>query len=216
MNPQSLHASRAAQLFAGCRALLGEEPAAGVCDSLLQYLDLLAHWNQAFSLSGVRDPNEMVARHVLDSLAVAPWLDTESLLDAGTGAGLPGVPLAILCPRLEVTLLDSAGKKIRFLRHVRRELGLANIHPLQSRLESYSPAEYTPCIISRAFSGLGRYAAAARHLLGPDSRLMAMKGRCPAEEIARLPGWIRVDRVEKLCVPGLHEQRHLVMMSLTA
>jgi len=216
LNGRSQHTSRAAAVLAGCRILLGQEPAAGVCENLLRYLDLLAQWNKAYNLSAVRDPNEMVARHLLDSLSVLPWLDSPSLLDAGTGAGLPGVPLAIVRPELEVTLLDSAGKKIRFLRHVRRELGLTNMIPLQSRLESHTPLEPVPCVISRAFSSLGQYAAAARHLLGPDSRLLAMKGRYPDEEIACLPGWVHVDRVEKLCVPGLHEQRHLVMMSLSA
>jgi 16S rRNA (guanine527-N7)-methyltransferase len=207
---------RSAELAAGCNEMLGERPAAEVRERLLVYLDLLAHWNQAYNLSAVRDPDQMVCRHLLDSLSVLPWLESGPLLDAGTGAGLPGVPLAIMRPGLEVTLLDSAGKKIRFLRHVKRELGLGNIHPLQQHLESARPDTEVTCIISRAFSDLSKYAAAARHLLKPDSKLLAMKGRCPNEEIARLPGWIRVDRVEKLSVPGLHEQRHLVMMSLTA
>ena len=208
--------TRAEELVAGCRIQLGEEPAAQTRDLFLQYLDLLSHWNKAFNLSAVRDPNEMVSRHLLDSLSVLPWLAGKSLLDAGTGAGLPGVPLAIMRPGVEVTLLDSAGKKIRFLRHVKRELQLANIHPLQQRLESFSPEIKAACVISRAFSNLGRYAAAARHLLGPGTKLLAMKGHYPEAEIASLPGWIRVDRVEKLLVPGLHEQRHLVMMSLNA
>lgn len=216
MNTPANHSDRVSALLAGCHTLLGEEPGAEACDRLLAYLDLLTHWNQAYNLTAVRHPHEMVARHVLDSLSVLPWLHTESLLDAGTGAGLPGVPLAIMRPGLEVTLLDSAGKKIRFLRQVRRELGLANIHPLQQRLERYAPRVKMACVISRALSSLAQYAAAARHLLGPESKLLAMKGRYPAEEIAALPGWIRVDRVEKLSVPGLHEQRHLVMMSVTA
>ena len=214
MNARTL-AAREAELVTGCRMLLGEEPAAKARDLLLQYLDLLTRWNKAYNLSAVRDPDEMVSRHLLDSLSVLPWLSGKSLLDAGTGAGLPGVPLAIMRPGLEVTLLDSAGKKIRFLRHVRRELQLANIHPLQQRLQSFVPETRVECVISRAFSDLARYAAAARHLLEPGSKLLAMKGRYPEAEMARLPGWIRVDRVEKLSVPGLHEQRHLVMMSLT-
>jgi 16S rRNA (guanine527-N7)-methyltransferase len=204
------------ELATGCNEMLGEQPAAEVRERLLDYLDLLAHWNQAYNLSAVRDPDQMVGRHLLDSLSVLPWLDSGPLLDAGTGAGLPGVPLAIMRPGLEVTLLDSAGKKIRFLRHVKRELGLDNIHPLQHRLESVRLDTEVSCIISRAFSDLSKYVTAARHLLKPHSKLLAMKGRYPDEEIARLPDWIRVDRVEKLCVPGLHEQRHLVMMSLTA
>jgi len=196
--------------------MLGEEPTPEQRRRLLRYLDLLMRWNQAYNLSAVRDPDEMVRRHLLDSLSVLPWLDEEPLLDAGSGAGLPGVPLAIMRPGVEVTLLDSAGKKIRFLGHVKRELGLSNILLLQQRLESAVPETEVACIISRAYSDLPKFATDARHLLGPDTRLLAMKGRFPAVEIARLPGWIQVDRVEKLSVPGLHEQRHLVMMSLTA
>jgi len=196
--------------------MLGVEPAAEVQKRLLEYLDLLARWNQSYNLTAVRDPQQMISRHLLDSLSVLPWLESTSLLDAGTGAGLPGVPLAIMQPELEVTLLDSAGKKIRFLRHVKRALGLTNVHILQQRLETAELNGAVSCIISRAFAGLPRYATAARHLLKADTRLLAMKGRYPDEEIAGLPAWIHVDRVEKLSVPGLHEQRHLVIMSLTA
>jgi len=217
---------RAEELLAGCRVMLGEELAMVRCTQLLAYLDLLLHWNRSYNLTAVRDPAQMVSRHLLDSLSVLPWLEAEMpahLLDAGTGAGLPGVPLAIMRPAMQVALLDSAGKKIRFLRHVKRELGLDNIFPVQARLEKFSPAEFssTPpdfpsVIISRAFSELAQFAAAARHLLGPDTKLLAMKGRSPDTEITRLPAWIRVDRVEKLSPPGLHEERHLVIMSLTA
>jgi len=231
---------RAEELLAGYRVMLGEELAAESCKLLLAYLDLLVHWNRSYNLTAVRDPAGMVSRHLLDSLSVLPWLETATpahLLDAGTGAGLPGVPLAIMRPGMHVTLLDSAGKKIRFLRHVKRELGLDNIVPVQERLEVYSPPHLPSvlpefpsvppgfpsappglpsAIISRALSELAQFAAAARHLLGPDTKLLAMKGRRPDAEMARLPAWIRVDRVEKLSPPGLHEERHLVIMSLTA
>ncbi|MSQ99353.1 MAG: 16S rRNA (guanine(527)-N(7))-methyltransferase RsmG [Xanthomonadales bacterium] len=224
---------RAEELLAGYRVMLGEELVAERCELLLAYLDLLVHWNRSYNLTAVRDPAQMVSRHLLDSLAVLPWLEAQTpahLLDAGTGAGLPGVPLAIMRPGMHVTLLDSAGKKIRFLRHVKRELGLDNISPVQDRLEEFLPPElssgppdfpsappdFPSAIISRAFSELAQFAAAARHLLGPDTKLLAMKGRRPDAEMARLPAWIRVDRVEKLSPPGLHEERHLVIMSLTA
>ena len=204
-----------AQLRAGCETLLGEAPPQTVCARMIEYLNLLARWNRTYNLSAVRDTKDMISRHVLDSLSVLPWLNADSLLDAGTGAGLPGVPLAILRPALDVTLLDSAGKKVRFLRHVKRELQLANVRPVQERLETFRPQGKVACIVSRAFSHLEEFAAAARHLMGPESRLLAMKGRHPAKEIAGLPDWIRVDRVEQLFVPGLHEERHLVMMSLS-
>lgn len=196
--------------------MLGDEPTAETCDRLLAYLDLLSHWNRAYNLTAVRDPAEMVSRHLLDSLSVLPWIKTPTLLDAGTGAGLPGVPLAILRPDMQVTLLDSAGKKVRFLRQVKRELGLDNIFPVQERLETFAPQNACAAIISRAFSDLSQFATAARHLLVPGSKLLAMKGRYPEAEIAGLPTWIRLDAVEKLSPPGLHEQRHLVMMSLPA
>ena len=207
----------AEELLAGYRALLGEELAADRCELLLAYLDLLLHWNRTYNLTAVRDPAQMVSRHLLDSLSVLPWLAAETpihLLDAGTGAGLPGIPLAITRPGMHVTLLDSAGKKIRFLRHVKRELGLDNVSPVQQRLELFSPPELPSVIVSRAFSELAQFAVAARHLLGPETKLLAMKGRYPDTEMAQLPAWIRVDRVEKLSPPGLHEERHLVMMSL--
>jgi 16S rRNA (guanine527-N7)-methyltransferase len=156
----------------------------------------------------------MVTRHFLDSLSVMPWIDQGPLLDAGSGAGLPGVPLAIMRPELQVTLLDSAGKKIRFLNHVARSLELRNIHPVQDRLESWSCAKQPRLIISRAFSGLGDFAQAARHLAAADTKLLAMKGRYPEVELRQLPGWLQVNSIEKLTVPGLQEDRHLVIMSL--
>jgi len=186
---------------------------AGQVGSLLSYLELLGRWNRAYNLTAVRDPGEMVTRHLLDSLAVLPWVPAGRLLDAGTGAGLPGVPLAVARPDLHVTLLDSAGKKIRFLNQVRRELDLRNIEPVQARLEDYAPEAPFDAIVSRAFASLADFASAARRLAG-GALLLAMKGRHPAGELAELPGWVRVRAVEKLAVPGLQEDRHLVIMSV--
>jgi len=156
----------------------------------------------------------MVTRHLLDSLSVAPWIKGRRLLDAGTGAGLPGIPLAITKPDLDVTLLDSSGKKIRFLNHVRRELGLDNITTVQERLELYCVETRYDAIISRAFTNLASFARAARRLAAAPSRLLAMKGRFPQGELDELPEWIRIDSIEKLDVPGLQEDRHLVIMSV--
>lgn len=208
--------NRAEMLSTGYRAMLGAELPESSREQLLAYLDLLSHWNTAYNLTAVRDPAEMVSRHLLDSLSVLPWIEGETLLDAGTGAGLPGMPLAIMRPLLQVTLLDSAGKKVRFLRHVKRELRLSNIHPVQARLEDYLPDAPFDAVISRAFSDLEQFATAARHLCAPRTRLLAMKGRRPDEEMARLPGWVTVERVQELFPPGLHEPRHLVIMSLSA
>jgi 16S rRNA (guanine527-N7)-methyltransferase len=181
--------------------------------ALLSYLDLLRRWNQTYNLTAVTDPGQMITRHILDSLAIFEWVGKGRLLDAGTGAGLPGVPLAIADPELEVTLLDSAGKKVRFLNHVKRELALPNITPVQDRLESYEPDVAFDSLVSRAFSDLASFADAARHLVRPAMRLLAMKGRYPDMELRGLPDDVRVDSVEKLSVPGLQEDRHLVIMS---
>jgi 16S rRNA (guanine527-N7)-methyltransferase len=185
----------------------------GQVDSLLTYLELLQQWNRAYSLTAVREPRAMVVRHLLDSLAVLPWIPAGRLLDAGTGAGLPGVPLAVARPHLEVTLLDSAGKKIRFLNQVRRRLGLRNIEPVQARLDAYAPEVPFDAIISRAFATLAGFAGAARRLAG-EADLLAMKGRHPAAELEGLPDWVQVRAVKKLAVPGLQEDRHLVIMSV--
>jgi 16S rRNA (guanine527-N7)-methyltransferase len=207
-------ASPAESLRAGLAQLPGPALAAGQAAQLLAYLDLLARWNRTYNLTAVRAPAEMVTRHILDSLAVLPWVPGGRLLDAGTGAGLPGVPLAIARPELQVTLLDSAGKKIRFLNHVCRELRLGNAAPLQARLETYAPGAPFDAIVSRAFASLAAFAGAARHLAGA-APLLAMKGRYPEEELAALPDWVRLEAVEALAVPGLQEQRHLVIMSVS-
>ena len=201
-------------LNAGLLALPGPQPVPEQCEALLSYLAQLERWNKAYNLTAVKEPVEMVTRHLLDSLSVAPYINGGRLLDAGTGAGLPGVPLAIVQPGLDVTLLDSSGKKIRFMSHVRRQLNLENIHPVQQRLESHSPESGYDSIISRAFTDLASFAEAARHLATGSLRLLAMKGRYPTAELSELPEWVRVHSVEKLHVPGLQEDRHLVIMSV--
>jgi 16S rRNA (guanine527-N7)-methyltransferase len=205
----------AQMLGSGAEELLGRALSASETGQFQAYLALLERWNAAYNLTAIRDPVEMVTRHLLDSLSVTKFVGQGPLLDAGTGAGLPGVPLAILRPELEVSLLDSAGKKIRFLRQVKRELGLPNIHPVQARLEEHVPEEPYRAIISRAFSSLLDFANSSRHLMTGETHLLAMKGRDPLGEREALPDWIKVDCVHELLVPGLQEQRHLVIMSLT-
>lgn len=180
----------------------------------MSYLAELQRWNKAYNLTAIKGLAEMVVRHVLDSLSVAPWISGRRLLDAGTGAGLPGVPLAIAMPALEVTLLDSSGKKIRFLSHVRRALAIENMIPVQARLEDYDPCSPFDAVISRAFTNLASFARAARHLAPGTSRLLAMKARYPESELEGLPDWVTVESTEKLTVPGLQEERHLVIMSV--
>ena len=203
----------AAALRAGLENLPGAALEAAQVDALLAYLELLQRWNRSYNLTAVREPREMVTRHLLDALAVLPFVPPGRLLDAGTGAGLPGVPLGIARPAMDVTLLDSAGKKVRFLNHVRRELALNNLHPVQARLEGYRPDHSFDAVISRAFASLADFANAARHLAG-EAVLLAMKGLRPEEELAALPEWVTVRSVERLAVPGLQEERHLVIMSV--
>jgi 16S rRNA (guanine527-N7)-methyltransferase len=201
------------ELRAGLGQLPGADLEAVQVSRLLDYVDLLQRWNRTYNLTAISDPAEMISRHLLDSLSVLPWIRGLRLLDAGTGAGLPGVPLAIARPDLAVTLLDSTGKKVRFLNHVARELSLENVYPVQARLESYEPEVAFETIVSRAFSNLAAFAGAARHLAG-TARLLAMKGRYPSDELDDLPAWVRVEAVEKLAVPGLQQNRHLVIMSV--
>jgi 16S rRNA (guanine527-N7)-methyltransferase len=204
----------AESLHRGLQQIAEPELDDGQEKSLLAYLAVLQRWNKTYNLTAVKKPAQMITRHLLDSLSVAPWVGNGSLLDCGTGAGLPGVPLAIAKPELDVTLLDSRGKKIRFLNHVRRELGLKNITPVQDRLESYVPDAPFDSIISRAFSDLASFARAAEHLAHPETRLLAMKGRYPDNEVRELPDNVRVDSIEVLRVPELQEDRHLVIMSI--
>jgi len=203
----------AESLRAGLKELGGLDEDPALAQKLLEYLEMLQRWNRTYNLTAVRDPAGMITRHLLDSLSILPWVSGRRLLDAGTGAGLPGVPLAIARTGLDVTLLDSSGKKVRFLNHLRRELGLQNAHPVQARLEEYEPTDHFDCIVSRAFASLAAFAEAARHLAGAAS-LLAMKGRYPAAELDDLPGWVQLHSVEKLEVPGLQEDRHLVIMSV--
>ena len=203
------------ELLAGLRAL-GLEVA--LATPLLAYLALLSRWNRAYNLTAVRDPRAMVSRHLLDSLAmqaaVAPLAARGgSLADLGTGPGLPGIPLAIALPGLRVTLVESNGKKARFLREAVRTLGLANARVLESRIEAVDAAGAFDAITARALATLPKILELGGHLLAPGGRLLAMKGVVPGDEIASLPpGWT-VERIEPLTVPGLEGERHLVVVA---
>jgi len=178
--------------------------------ALLAYLELLAHWNRAYNLTAVRDPAEMVTRHLLDSLAVVPWLDGVSLIDVGTGAGLPGIPLAIARPDLAVTLLDASSKRIRFVRQAVIELGLQGVTPVQARVESFRASDGFDMVISRAFTALSDMLTSCRHLVAADGRFLAMKGAQVERELADLPAGFDVLDVTELQVPGLEATRMLV------
>ena len=179
----------------------------------IQYVALLDKWNSAYNLTSIRDPQEMLIKHVLDSLVVAPHLIGERFIDVGTGPGLPGVLLAIYYPDKEFTLLDSLGKRIRFLNQVKMQLKLQNITPIQSRVEDHQPVSGYDGVISRAFASLNDMLSWCKHLPAPDGRFFAMKGAAVQEEIAALPDFVKVDAIHNLQVPQLDAQRHLVVLS---
>ncbi|EJF4693993.1 16S rRNA (guanine(527)-N(7))-methyltransferase RsmG, partial [Salmonella enterica] len=170
---------------------------------LVAYVDMLHKWNKAYNLTSVRDPAEMVVRHILDSIVVAPYLQGQRFIDVGTGPGLPGIPLAIVLPDAHFTLLDSLGKRVRFLRQVQHELKLENITPVQSRVEAYPSEPPFDGVISRAFASLNDMVSWCHHLPGEKGRFYALKGQLPEDEIASLPDDFNVESVEKLRVPQL-------------
>ncbi|ENG0940745.1 16S rRNA (guanine(527)-N(7))-methyltransferase RsmG [Salmonella enterica] len=179
---------------------------------LVAYVDMLHKWNKAYNLTSVRDPAEMVVRHILDSIVVAPYLQGQRFIDVGTGPGLPGIPLAIVLPDAHFTLLDSLGKRVRFLRQVQHELKLENITPVQSRVEAYPSEPPFDGVISRAFASLNDMVSWCHHLPGDKGRFYALKGQLPEDEIASLPDGFNVESVEKLRVPQLEGERHLVII----
>lgn len=191
---------------------LGIDLPAETREKLLAYLALLQKWNKTFSLTALRDPSQAVSHHLLDSLAILPYVTFDSLLDVGSGGGQPGIPLAIVRPELRVTLLDSNSKKTAFLQQAAIELGLKNIAVHCGRVEQYQPATPFEAIVSRAFSELADFVNLSRHLLAPQGRWLAMKGVWPHEEIARLPNDVSVEVVHRLAVPGVEGERHLVIM----
>lgn len=185
----------------------------GAVDRLAQYLRLLEKWNRVHNLTAIREPEQMVTLHVLDSLSVLPYVEgARTLVDVGTGAGLPGIPLAIARPDLRVTLLDSSHKKATFLEQARVELKLENLAVACERVERYHPQAKFDAVVSRAFAELSDFVQGARHLVSPEGTLLAMKGVHPFEEIARLPAGCRLDQVVELSVPTLEAKRHLVLL----
>jgi 16S rRNA (guanine527-N7)-methyltransferase len=196
-------------------ARLGLDIPGTAIDGLLVYMESLKEWSGTYNLVAPRERGFLLTRHILDSLSIASWLQPGSLLDIGTGAGLPGLPLAIARPEMEVFLLDSAGKKIRFIRHVGRTLKLSNIHPLHQRAEMLPDGEIFANITSRAFASLKEFVEASRRCADETTCLLAMKGVYPQKELDELPGWVNVKSVEPLTVPYLHAERHLVIMSIS-
>ncbi|UYM18391.1 16S rRNA (guanine(527)-N(7))-methyltransferase RsmG [Endozoicomonas euniceicola] len=184
-------------------------------DLLTRYVELLAKWNKAYNLTAVRDINEMVSRHILDSLSIAPFMTGDYLMDVGSGPGLPGMIMAIIYPEKQFTLLDSNGKKTRFMTQAKMELGLNNVRVENTRCESFQAEQPFDVIMSRAFSSLLDMVEGTHHLLSPEGTFLAMKGLYPEEELQELYA-VRPDIKETeshiLSVPGCEAQRHLVML----
>ena len=183
---------------------------------LLRYLSLLQKWNRVYNLTAIREPSRLVSHHLLDSLAVVPHLSGSRIADIGSGAGLPGIPIAISRPDCQVFLVESNHKKGAFLRQAVIELGLHNAVVIIARVETWRPEPTVQLAISRAFSDLSGFVDAARHLIGRSGVLAAMKGLYPNEELVQLPSSVRLQAVVPLDVPGLRAVRHLILLQLTS
>ncbi|AGI26932.1 16S rRNA (guanine(527)-N(7))-methyltransferase RsmG [Pseudomonas sp. MT3] len=211
----SLVTARHADELARGIQTLGLDIDAAAQQRLLDYLALLAKWNKAYNLTAVRDVDEMVSRHLLDSLSIVPQFEAaggERWLDVGSGGGMPGIPLAILFPGKSLTLLDSNGKKTRFLTQVKLELKLDNLQVIHSRVEAFQPEQPFNGIVSRAFSSLEDFTNWTRHLGDTQTNWLAMKGVHPSDELAALPEDFRVEAEHALAVPGCQGQRHLLIL----
>jgi len=193
---------------------MGLEVSPEAQDKLLSYLDLLLKWNKTYNLTALRDPAQGVTHHLLDSLAILPWVDATPLLDVGSGGGLPGIPLAIVRPELSVTLVDAVQKKVSFLQQAAIELRLPNVRAVHARVETLD-GQYGQ-ITSRAFAEVADFVGLTRGLLAPGGRWLAMKGVQPDDELARLPPDVNIASVEPLAVPGLDAERHLLILKAGA
>lgn len=178
-------------------------------DQLLNYLALLQKWNKAYNLTAIRDPEQMLVKHILDSVAIQPYVAATDLIDVGSGAGLPGIPMTILNPELPVTTLDSNGKKTRFQHQVKIELGLANLEVVHGRVEEFADRKFTQ-VTSRAFASIEDMVTLSSSLLADDGIFLAMKGRYPDSELESLPAEYQLLETYSLNVPGLDEERHLL------
>ena len=185
-----------------------------VQDQLIEYIYLLAKWNRAYNLTAVRDPKQMVTRHLLDSLSIVQFIDGDYVLDVGSGAGLPGIPLALCLPDIRFSLLDSNGKKTRFLFQVKTALGLDNMTVRHARAEAWNPEQPYDVVLSRAFASLVEMMKRCAHLCDGKGSFLAMKGSLPERELAAVAAEWEIRQVHPLSVPGLNEDRHLIELGL--
>ncbi|HEY5756466.1 MAG TPA: 16S rRNA (guanine(527)-N(7))-methyltransferase RsmG [Steroidobacter sp.] len=196
-------------LIAGA-AQLGIELSELQAQQLIRVLDELDDWNQRMNLTAIKERGAQITKHLLDSLSVQPFLQGERVLDVGTGAGFPGLPLAIVNPAMQFMLLDSTAKKLKFIEHVSRSLELPNVQTVHTRAENFRPAQRFDIVLSRAVGPVEQFVKWAGHLVVGGGRLLAMKGRHPEAELAKLPSGWKLAAVHRLNVPALDEERHLV------
>jgi 16S rRNA (guanine527-N7)-methyltransferase len=211
-----MHREDEANLLIAGTAAMGVTVDAATAAALLRLVDELETANASFNLTAIRDRPGMLRKHVLDSLSVQPYLRGTRIADVGTGAGFPGLPLALLNPARRFALIEATGKKARFVKQTAERLGCANVEVVNVRAEAYRPAERFDGVLARALSSLAEFVAKAGHLCAADGRLLAMKGKRPDEELAALPATCRVLAVHRLKLPGLDDERHLVELSGTA
>ena len=177
---------------------------------LVHYVALIHKWNKAYNLTSVRDPEQMMVKHILDSLAVKPFIQDSNVIDVGTGPGLPGIPLAIVLPDVQFTLLDSLGKRVRFMKQALFEMNVKNASPIQARVEAHNPLHYYDAVVSRAFASLKDMLHWCEHLVDSQGKFLALKGQFPQSEIDEVSDHFHIDKVDNLSVPGLEGERHLV------
>ena len=181
-------------------------------DLLIRYVMMMDKWNKAYNLTSVRDPQQMVIKHLVDSVVVAPHLNGQRYIDVGTGPGLPGIPLAIMHPEKHFVLLDSLGKRVRFMKQVAFELGLKNIEPVQSRVEQYQSEIALDGVLSRAFASIKDMLHWCQHLVDSEGAFLALKGQYPEQEIAQMPAGFTLESSIELNVPELEGERHLLVI----
>jgi 16S rRNA (guanine527-N7)-methyltransferase len=179
---------------------------------LIQYLELMQRWNKVFNLTSITEPHEMVYLHLIDSLCMQPFLHSKQLLDVGSGAGLPGIPLAMMNPHLHWTLLDKNNKKTRFITQVIAELKLTNVAVVNERSEDFQPIQTFDTILSRAYGTIEMFVVTTQHLLAPDGRFVAMKGKYPQEELTNIPTNFLVEKTVPIDVKGITVERCVVVL----
>jgi len=184
----------------------------GTLDQMLRYLELIEKWNRVYNLTAIRSAEAMIPHHILDSLTVLPWVRGERVVDVGSGAGLPGIPIALARPEIAVTLLEIVDKKTAFLQQAVGELRLPNVTVVRERVENWEPVDRFDVVVARAFAETAEFVRTAGHLVRPGGRILAMKGLDPATELHSLPPGIRVAEVRPVSVPGLAAARHVVVL----